>query len=161
MPIYENYLSDASLTTESDSDDEDEEQLYDERDQEYWDIEAFLEDYCPPSAIEYVTKIGTVALYGCATDSVRTDIASVVPSKHVFTWKSYWSGRPEEAARNSFSHDEWDNMGRWAMQLCECCMEQPTMIQIRSCMIRLLSYGRFIHPTGGRAVLLWAHRRRR
>lgn len=161
MPTYENYLSDASLSTESDSDDEDEQDLYDERDKEYWAIEAFLEEYCPPPAIEYVTKIGTVALYGCATGPVRTDIVSVVPWKHVKTWNSYWSGRAEQASRSSFSHDEWDNMGRWVMQLCECCMEQPTMIQIRSCMIRLLDYGKFIRPPAGRAVLPWVHRRRR
>jgi hypothetical protein len=159
MPIYDDYLSDASLTTESDSEDE-EEQLYDERDQEYWNIEAFLDNYGPPPAIDYVSTLGAVTLYGCVTDPVRTDIASVVPLSHIKTWKSYWSGRPEEVCSTSFSHDEWDNMGRWAMQLCECCIEQPTMIQIRSCMIRLLDYGKFIRPPADRAVLPRARRRR-
>lgn len=161
MPMYDNYLSDASLSSESDSDDEDEQELYDERDQEYWNIEALLEDYGPPPMIAYVTEIGVVALYGCVTAPVRTDIVSVVPLQHVNTWESYWSGTSEQRTGRAFSHDEWDNMGRWVMQLCECCMEQPTMIQIRSCMIRLLSYGRFICPRVGRAVLPRALRRRR
>jgi len=159
MPIYDDYLSDASLSTDSDSEAEDEPDIYDERDQEYWNIEAFLEEYGPPPGIAYVTKLGVVALYGCATDPVRKDIASVVPLQHVNTWESYWSCTAA-APTTAFSHDEWDNMGRWAMQLCECCMEQLTMIQIRSCMIRLLSYGRFIRPPAGRAVLPRALRRR-
>lgn len=159
MPIYEDYLSDASLTTESESDDEEEVDLYDERDQEYWNIEAFLEEYRPPPVIEYVQNIGTVALYGSVADTLRSDISTVVPSDTVVTWRSYWSGAPEEIRNNAFSHDEWDNIGRWAMQLCECCVENASMAQIRSCMIRLLEHGRFIRPVGGRGVSPAAVRR--
>lgn len=159
MPIYEDYLSDASLTTESDSDNEEEVDLYDERDKEYWNIEAFLEDYCPPPAIEYAQNLGVVALYGCVTDPLRSDIATVVPSDSVTTWRSYWSSTPEEIRNNAFSHDEWDNIGRWCMQLCECCVETPNMVHIRSCMIRLMEHGRFIRPLAGRVVSPAAVRR--
>ena len=152
MPIYEDYLSDASLTTESESDDEEEVDLYDERDKEYWAIESFLEYYEPPPVIEYVKNIGTVALYGCVTDPIVTDISAVIPSNSVVTWRSYWSGAPEAIRNSAFSHDEWDNIGRWAMQLCECCVETPDMARIRSCMIGLLQHGKFIRPVGGRSV---------
>ena len=159
MPIYNDYLYAVSSSSESDSDGEDQPELYDERDQEYWDIEALVSDRGPPPTIEYITKLGVVALYECATAPVRTDIESVVPLEYVKTWESYWSRAPEVILRNAFSHDEWDTMGCWVMQLCECCFERPTIKQIRSCMIRVLSHGKFIRPHAGRVVLPSVRRR--
>tara|TARA_B100000780_G_scaffold278024_1_gene250249 strand:+ start:396 stop:875 length:480 start_codon:yes stop_codon:yes gene_type:complete len=158
MPIYDNYLSDASLVESDSESDEDEEELYDERDQEYWNIEALLDDHRPPPVIEFSTKLGVVALYGCVTGPIRSDIESVVSPASCSTWKSYWSGAPEEIRHNAFSHAEWDAIGCWIMQLCECCCERPTMTEIRSCMIRVLLHGRFIRPPVGRVVSVNRHR---
>ena len=158
MPTYENYLSDASLTSGSESDDEEEESIYDDRDEEYWCLEELLEHRRPPPPIEYLTKIGYVALYGCVTDSIRTDIESVVPVGSAYSWHAFWRDAPEPE-RAEFSYDDWNMIGEYCMLLCECSTANPSMIQIRSCIIRILSHGKFVLQGAGRVSLPGVRRR--
>lgn len=161
MPIYEDYLSDASLPTDSESDEEvPEESIYDERDEEYWNIEDLMDDHRPPPLIEYITKLGCVTLYGCITDPLRSDIESVVPIGSVRTWQSFWIRDGYVQQGEEFSYDDWDMIGEYCMQLCECCFENPSMERIRSCIIRILNLGKFVPRRAGRAVLPRAPRRR-
>jgi|TARA_B110000091_G_scaffold165383_1_gene176745 hypothetical protein len=157
MPTYENYLSDASLVSDSESDNEEEESLYDERDEEYWRLEGLLETHRPPPPIEYIKNIGYVALFGCATDSIRTDIESVVPVGSALSWRAFWCAAPEPEGAE-FSYDDWNMIGEYCMQLCECCTANPSMIQIRSCIIRILSHGKFVLQGAGRVSLTGARR---
>ena len=153
MPLYENYLSDASISSMSDSENEEEEEsIYDDRDEEYWRLEELLEHRRPPPPVEYLKNIGCVALYGCVTDSIRTDIESVVPVSSAHSWRAFWRGSPEEGG-SLFSYDDWDMIGEYCMQLCECCFPSPSIIQIRSCIIRILSHGKFVLKGAGRVFL--------
>lgn len=144
MPQYEDYYSDASLSSDTESDDDEEPQeLYDPRDEDYWAIESLLESRKPPPAVEYLTDVGAFALRECVVSSLRDDIDAVVDVKSVSSWHSFWNQTPSRT-HAKFSHDDWDAIGEFAMQLCECCMDSPSMPQIRSCIIRMLSLGHFV-----------------
>jgi len=170
MPNYENYLSDASLSSDTEEDEEEEESIYDERDEEYWRLEALLTDHRPPVVISYIKTIGYVSLYGCVTNVTPLDIESVVPLGSAISWRAFWHDEPETVSSDVrsvssdvrselFSYEDWNAIGEYCMQLCECCFEHPTMTQIRSCIIRILSHGKFVPPTAGRASLRGVRRR--
>lgn len=144
MPLYEDYYSDASLSSDTESEDDDETpDLYDPRDEDYWAIEALLDSRKPPPAVEYLCDAGVVALRECVVGAPRHDIDAVVDVKSVSTWHSFWKRMPPRTDAR-FSHDDWDAIGEFAMQVCECCLESPTMPDVRSCIIRMLSLGHFV-----------------
>lgn len=146
MPMYEDYYSDASFSSETDTDEEEvETDVYDPREEEYWAIEALMDIRKPPPAIEYLCSLCSFDLRECVVGTLRHDIESVVDSKSVRSWHSFW--KPEQQGDHArFSHDDWDAIGEFAMQLCECCVVQPGQELIQSCIIRILSLGRFVPP---------------
>jgi len=144
MPNYENYLSDASLS-ESDSDNEiEEEELRDPRDIDYENIERLLDSRGPPPVIEYITKLGVVTLRSCIVELIRTDITRVVDSTSASNWKAFWSNCIEKKA--NFTFEEFDAMGEFCLELCHCCIPEPSRVQVQSCIIRILAHGNFLPP---------------
>lgn len=159
MPIYEDYYSDASWSSDTESEgDEAEEDLYDPRDTEYWAIEALFEKRKPPPSIEYLCDLTGFDARECVVGPNRNDIESVVDSKSAWSWHTFWR-REEQRTHARFSHDDWDAIGEFAMELCECCFDSPDTNQIKSCIIRILSHGRFA-PVQPYAVLPLVRRRR-
>jgi len=145
MPSILSYLSDASLSSDEDSEDE-MEPLYSERELDYWAIESLLEKRGPPPVIEYVTSIGSVTLRECVVGSIRDDICSVVNLSDSYSWKSYWEKSESTNAKNvegRFSKDDWDAIGEFCMSLCHCCIPDATMERVQSCMISILGRGKF------------------
>jgi hypothetical protein len=140
MPSILSYLSDASLSSDEDSEDETE-PLYSERELDYWAIESLLEKRGPPPVIEYVTTIGSVALRESVIGPLQNDICSVVDLSDSYSWKSYWTSRKEIGGR--FSLDDWDAIGEFCFSLCLCCIQDPTMERVRSCIIRIVGHGKF------------------
>lgn len=142
MPSYDDYWSDASFSEESSEEDEEPEELYDPRDQDYWAIESFLDSRTPPPIIEYVSNIGTFSIREAIVNSIRTDIDSVVPLASTHSWQNFWSGGPRYT-RAYFKYDDWDAIGEFCFNLCLCCDIKVDMTRVRSCIIYLLSYGNF------------------
>lgn len=158
MPIYEDYYSDASLSSDTDTEEEEEERdLYDPRDEEYWAIEALMDTRKPPPVIEYLCSLCSFDLRECVVGTLRHDIESVVDAKSARSWHNFWR-REQQGGHARFSHDDWDAIGEFAMQLCECCVVDPDHALIRSCIIRILSLGRFV-PTPHAVALPRARRR--
>tara|TARA_B110000093_G_scaffold155053_1_gene171728 strand:+ start:1097 stop:1549 length:453 start_codon:yes stop_codon:yes gene_type:complete len=138
------YWSDASYTSDSEEEDVEPEELYDPRDVDYWAIEHYLDTRGPPSVIEYAKNIGTVALRECVVGNIRKDIESVVNFVETFSWSSFWEGPSNyKTDDHYFSHDDWDAIGEYCFSLCECCDIVVDMDRVRSCMIRILEYGKF------------------
>jgi hypothetical protein len=145
MPVFVDYYSDASFSSETESDAEDEEQeLYDPRDTEYWAIDSLMDSRKPPPVIEYLCALSSFDLRECVVMSVRRDIDAVVDSRSVRSWYTFWRREAEPVPSANFSHDDWDAIGEFAMQLCECCLDNPDHERIQSCIIRILSWGRFV-----------------
>lgn len=144
MPSYTEYLSDASMSS-SDDEEEEEEELYDPRELDYWALEDYLDGHRPPPVIEYVEKIGVVALREAVVSPMRRNIEGVVDSLSVWTWKSFWRREPQTTDNANFSHEDWDAIGSFCFGLCGQCKVDPTMDRVRSCMIRILSHGNFKH----------------
>lgn len=145
MPSYENYLSDASMSDSSDEEEDEEIDIYDPRDLDYWRLENIFDRRGPPPVIEYAASVGVVALRECVVLPLRANIETVVDVGSVNSWKTFWNDEPQ-AYSATFSHDDWDAIGEFCMQLCECCIEYPTRTEIRSCIIRLLALGKFVRP---------------
>ena len=144
MSSIMDYWSDASYISDSEEEDVEPEELYDPRDVDYWTIEHYLDTRGPPTVIGYVKNIGTVALRECVVGSLRKDIGSVVNFVETFSWSSFWEGRSNYKTENHyFSHDDWDAIGEYCFSLCECCDVVVEMDRVRSCMIRILEYGKF------------------
>lgn len=142
MPSYIEYLSDASVSS-SEEEEEDVEDVYCPRELDYWALEEHLEEHRPPPVIEYVEKLGVFALREAIVSPLTAKIDSVVPSASVNTWKTYWQKKPQANARANFSHEDWDAIASFCFGLCEKCDVDVTMQRVRSCMIRILSHGKF------------------
>ena len=141
MPSIASYFSDASLSSEDDSEEEIE-PLYSERELDYWSIESLLEKRGPPPVIEYVTTLGSVVLRECVIGPLCTDICSVVALGDSYSWKSYWQ-HERGKTEGRFSMDDWDAIGEFCFSLCLCCMQDPPIERVRSCMIRIMGHGKF------------------
>lgn len=145
MPIYVDYFSDASFSSDTETDEEEEEQeLYDPRDTDYWRIESLIDIRKSPPAIEYLCKLTSFELRECVVMPIRADIETVVDARSVRSWHTFWQHKAEPKPSAKFTHDDWDAIGEFAMQLCECCVENPSREHIQSCIIYILSLGHFI-----------------
>lgn len=148
------YYSDASYDSDLDHDSDDDEEpieIYDERDVEYWELEKLFEARGPPPVIEYVNRLGAVEKLGCIVSGQRFDIESVVGQKSVRSWKVFWSSGKNITAKNpmpgqnlSISTDEWDAIGEFCHQMVSCVFPEPTMREVKTCMINVLAHGSFI-----------------
>lgn len=137
------YYSDASLSTESDSEEEEPEEIYCPRELDYWAIEDLLEKHCPPPILEYLRTLSVVNIRESILAPITYKINHVIDSKSANNWQRFISHRPPLDYAN-ITFDEFDAMGEYCMQLCEVCKVPATTPRIWSCMIRLLAYGNFI-----------------
>ena len=141
MPSYVEYLSDASMSEDS-SDEDDMLPLYDPRDEDYWAIEALLDTRKPPPILEYASSLGVFTLRECIVGPLRKDIESVVDVGSKYSWKEFWSG-VAASVRANITHKDWDAIGEFCFVLCSTCYMENDMDRVRSCIIRILSYGHF------------------
>jgi hypothetical protein len=141
MPSYVEYLSDASMSEDS-SDEDDMLPLYDPRDEDYWAIEALLDTRKPPPILEYASSLGVFTLRECIVGPLRKDIESVVDVGSKYSWKEFWSGAAA-SVRANITHKDWDAIGEFCFVLCSTCYMENDMDRVRSCIIRILSYGHF------------------
>jgi len=142
------YFSDASRTSES-SDDEDDIHdvpVYCHREIQYWRIENVLERRSAPEIVSYTLKIGAVAIRECVVLPICHDMSIAMPPKVVSHWQRYTQGKTE-VLTSQISNEEWDALGEFCMELCECCGVEPTFERIHSCMIRLLAEGPFLQQS--------------
>jgi len=150
MPTYVDYWSDASLTSESEDEDEDElEPIYCPRELDYWALEYFLTCRGPPEIISYVEKMGVVNLRECVILPNRSDIESVIEDIDVYSWCDFWKGTDKlliTSSRAYFFYEDWDALGEFCFTLCSKILKDVSMDKVRSCIIRILSYGRFRSP---------------
>ena len=132
------YYSDASLSMESDEEEEPEE-IYCPRELDYWALEELLEEHCPPPILEYLCKLSVVTIRGCVLAPLTCQMDKVVDSKSAHNWQRFCCGRdPIQGADITF--DEFDAMGEYVMRICEMCLVPATYRRVWSCVIRLLKY---------------------
>lgn len=139
------YFSDASWTSES-SDDEDEtndDPVYCPREIQYWRIENILERRSAPEIASYALKIGAFAIRECVVLPICHDMSIAMPPNVVSHWQRYIQGKTEIRIPQ-ISNEEWDALGEFCMELCECCNVEPTLERTESCMIRLLAEGPYL-----------------
>ena len=136
------YYSDASMSAESDTDEEEEEPLYCQRELDYWQIEKLLDSRGPPPVIEYAANLGVVNLRECVMGMSDIRIEQVVDAKTVHSWNYFWQNK-EISDTFLFSTSDWNAIGEFCLQLCMCCEANPQREQVRSCMIDILQYGKF------------------
>lgn len=139
------YWSDDYITS-SDSDDEEEEpvEYRDPRDIDYEHLENLLDSRQAPPSIPYVGRIGVVELRVCAVGSKRVDIESVVDATSVASWE-HWLHKKVLPRPSQFRFEDWEAMHEFCFHVCECCNVVADESRVRSCMIRLLAHGDFVH----------------
>ena len=148
MPSRVEYWSDASFTSESEDSEEEEEpdEIYCPRELDYWSIESFLSLRGGPEIIGYLEKMSVVELRECIVSPNRSDIESVVADIDVYSWHDFWKGGPKPAItspRAYFFYEDWDALGEFSFTLCSKILEDVSMDKVRSCIIHILSHGRF------------------
>ena len=132
------YYSDASLSVESDEEEESEE-IYCPRELDYWALEELLEEHCPPPILEYLRKLSVVTIRESVLAPLTFQMDKVVDSKSVHNWQRFCCGRaPIQGADITF--DEFDAMGEYVMRICDKCLVPATKPRVWSCVIRLLKY---------------------
>jgi len=135
------YYSDASLSESDSDDDEERDEIYCQRELDYWEIEALLESRGPPPVIEYLAKHGSFALREMVlAPPVR--IETVVGPSVVHSWERFWRGQ-SISKKSLFSADDWNAIGDFCRVLCSCVVPNPSASHVRSCMIQSLRHGRF------------------
>jgi len=142
MPSISDYWSDASCPEEEDSEEEEEEELYGPRELDYWAIEAYQDKRGPPPIISYVEKFNSFRLRECVIGPIRKDIESVVRLADSYSWQAFWNNT-QGTSSSFFRYEDWDALGEFCFSLCECCNIEVDMDRVRSCMINILSYGKF------------------
>lgn len=145
------YFSDASLSTDSDT--EEEEQLPEiccPRELDYWELEKLLDSRGPPPVIEYLQNVGVVTLRTCVF-RLGLAIDDVVDSSSAACWDAFWSGATFNRHSN-ISFNEWNAIGEFCMVMCRCCIPEPEIEQVKSCMINVLKLGQFRRPKAPRAA---------
>lgn len=137
------YFSDASLSTDSDiEEDEQTPEIYCPRELDYWELEKLLESRDPPPVIEYLKNVGVVTLRRCVFVT-GLNISDVVDSSSVACWNAFWSGATYNEPSTIY---EWDAIGEFCMEMCRCCVREPEMEQVKSCMMNVLELGKFVLP---------------
>lgn len=136
------YFSDASLNESDTEANDDPVEVYCPRELDYWAIERLLESRGPPPVLEYVTKLGVVTLREMVLAPSLYTISQVVDAKSVHSWKAFWQKRPIDKTC-LFSAEDWNAIGEFCMQLCECVVNEPSAVHVRSCMLHMLHYGNF------------------
>ena len=134
------YYSDASLSTESDEEEEEEAgEIYCPRELDYWALEDLLEERCPPPILEYLRKLSVVTIRECVIAPLTFEMNKVVDTISAHNWHRFCRGRaPIQEANITF--DEFNAMGEYCMQICEACLVPATYRRVWSCIIRLLKY---------------------
>ena len=136
------YLSDASMSSESD-DEIDPPEIWCERELEYWALEDVLDNRPPPPVIEYLTTIGLFHVRECVVGSMVEDPNEVMDSISANNWHAFWqNGRENNQA--CFSFEDFDIIGEYCMLLCDTCQVVVTNDRIKSCALRILKHGKFI-----------------
>lgn len=136
------YFSDASMSDSDSESESEEEPLYDERELEYWALEALLDSRGPPPVIEYAAGLGVVTLRECVLTPSRLKIEQIVDAKTAHSWKDYWRNKKVDNTC-LFSAEDWQSIGEFCWQLCQCCVPNPSKNHVRSCMKNILKYGKF------------------
>lgn len=136
------YFSDASLNESDDESSDDIDEVYCPRELDYWAIENLLESRGPPPVVEYVSRLGVVTLRSIVLSPSRYTISQVVEAKSVHSWKAFWQHRPIDPTC-LFSAEDWNAIGEFCMQLCQCVVDQPSAVHVRSCMLHILHFGNF------------------
>lgn len=140
------YFSDASYESEEDPEDE-EIEIYTQRELDYMELEKLLECRGPPPVIEYCKKIGVVTLRCCVLDLKIMKIENVVDPLTVHSWNNYWKKLPIDE-KSLFSVKDWNAIGEFSLQLLEACgFEHPTIPHVKNVILNLLSHVDFKHPT--------------
>jgi len=145
------YFSDASLSTDSDTEEEESlPEIYGQRELDYWELEKLLDSRGPPPIIEYLKKVGVVTLRNCVF-ATELDIDEVVDSSSASSWDAFWSGKMYNRSSN-ISFDEWDAIGEFCMEMCRCCIREPSIEDTKACMVNVLEIGHFVRPKAPRAA---------
>lgn len=145
------YYSDASLSTDSDMEEEESlPEIYCPRELDHWELEELLDSRGPPPVIEYLKNVGVVSLRTCVF-APGQNINDIVDSGSASCWDAFWSGTAYNRPSN-ISFDEWDAIGEFCMEMCRCCIREPEIEQVKSCMTNVIRLGQFVRPKAGRAV---------
>ena len=102
-----------------------------------------LERRSAPEVIAHALKIGSFALRECAVSDICDDMSIAMPPHVVKHWQRYIQGKPEILIAQ-MTNKEWDAIGEFCMELCECCEIEPTFERVNSCIIRLMASGSFL-----------------
>ena len=148
------YWSDFSVSS-SEEESEEEVELRDPRDIDYEYIEQLMDTRQAPPAIPHVNHLSVVDLRACVVAPKRNDIASVVDAISASSWE-HWLNKKHFPRPSQFRYEDWEAMHEFCFHLCECCNVDTDESRVRSCMIRLLAHGNFIHRQLDRAMM---HRR--
>jgi len=132
------YYSDASVSTESE-DEEESEEIYCPRELDYWSLEELLEQNSPPPILEYLRTLSVVTIRECVLAPLNLKIRTVVDPKSAHNWHRFCQhADPIQGADITF--DEFNAMGEYGMRICEVCLVPATKARVWSCIIRLLKY---------------------
>jgi len=134
------YYSDASLSTDSDSDSEEAEEIYCPRELDYWALEQLLEQNCPPPILEYLRTLSVVTIRECVLAPLNFQIRTVVDPKSAHNWHRFCRHGEDPIQGADITFDEFDAMGEYVMRICESCLVPATNPRVWSCVIRLLKY---------------------
>tara|TARA_B110000008_G_scaffold225910_1_gene227188 strand:- start:2846 stop:3265 length:420 start_codon:yes stop_codon:yes gene_type:complete len=137
------WYSDASLSSSDESDDEEYvEDIFCQRQLDYWKLEELLDRSPPPPVIEYVLNVGLFHVRESVVAPLR-DIRDVVDPISANNWNAFWNNDYENGMAR-FSFADFDAIGEYSLYLCEGVYQIVTEERIKACAIALLGHGTFI-----------------
>lgn len=132
---------------ESSSDEEDdtieEPEIWCQRELDYWRIEHITDNHPPPPVIEYILNFTSFRIREAMVLPISTDPNKVMDPISANNWHAFWqNGRENTNAR--FSFEDFDMICEYCLLLCEAVHGSVSHTRLRSCILHLLGYGKFI-----------------
>lgn len=117
-------------------------EFLDPREVDYIELETLKERTPPPYVIEYMKNLNTFEMRECVVSYPKTDMSEVVDSISVHNWNRFLEKEPE-IQHAKFSFQDWEDIGSYCEKMCAACDVPITFKRVRSCIIRVLKYGKF------------------
>ena len=116
--------------------------VLDSREIDYMELEDFDQLTRPPPVIEYMCTLNAFKKRECVVNYPKTDMAEVVDPISVHNWNRFLK-KGTEIKNARFSFQDWEDIGAYCEKMCIACDVPITFKRVRSCIIRVLKYGKF------------------
>ncbi len=137
------YWSDEfSSSSDEEYDTIDEPEIWCQRELDYWKIEDIMEEHRPPPVIEFIENLNSFYIREAVVLPIMDDPCDVMDLISASNWHAFWQ-KGRENTKANFSFEDFEALSEYCLMMCEAIQGKTTDDRLRSCILRLIGYGKF------------------